>query len=96
MGGIRQRLNRKRIEKLLAESLVPVEPSPIFVSELRGRLVIIKGDQVFSPWILILILASLVIFIASALGFAIRLLLGLLGLIGIMERRRDQSKALGA
>jgi len=96
MAGIRQRLDRKRIEKLLSESLVPVDPSPVFVSELRGRLVTIKGDQLFSPWILILILASLVIFIASALGVAIRLLLGLLGLIGLMERRRDQSKVLGA
>ncbi|MFQ5922539.1 MAG: hypothetical protein ACE5M4_06810 [Anaerolineales bacterium] len=96
IGGNRQRLNRKRIEELLEESLVPVEPSPSFVNDLRARLVTIRGDQVLSPWVLVLILASIVIFVASALGFAIRILLGLLGLVGLMERRRRQSKALGA
>ncbi len=96
IGWNRQRLNRKRIEELLEKSLVPVEPSPSFVSDLRARLVTIRGGQILSPWVLVLILASIVIFVASALGFAIRILLGLLGLVGLMERRRRQSKAIGA
>lgn len=96
IGGNRQRLDRKRIEELLEQSLVPVEPNPSFVRDLRARLVTVRGDQVLSPWILVLVLASIVIFVASALGFVIRILLGLLGLIGLMERRRRQSKALGA
>ena len=94
--GNRQRLNRKRLEELLENSLVPVEPSPSFVGDLRARLVTIRGDQVLSPWALVLILASLVILVASVLGFAIRILLGLLGLVSLMERRRRQSKALSA
>jgi hypothetical protein len=96
IGGNRQRLDRKKIEELLEESLIPVEPSPSFVNDLRARLVTVRGDQVLSPWVLVLILASMVIFIASALGFVLRIVLGLLGLIGLMERRRRQSKALGA
>lgn len=94
MGVSQQRLNRKRIEQLLEESLVPVEPNSSFVRDLRARLVTVRGDQVLSPWMLVLILASAVIFIASALGLVLRVLLTLLGLVGLMERRRRDSKAL--
>ncbi len=89
----RQRLDRKRIEQLLEDSLVPVEPNSSFVSELRARLVTVKGNQVLSPWMLVLILASIVIFILSALGFILRVVLALLGLVGLMERRRRDSSA---
>ena len=92
----RQRLDRKRIEQLLEDSLVPVEPNSSFVSDLRARLVTVKGDQVLSPWMLLLILASIVIFIASALGFVLRVLLALLGLVGLMERRRRDTNAFSA
>ncbi len=94
MGVSQQRLNRKRIEQLLEESLVRVEPNSSFVRDLRARLVTVRGDQVLSPWMLVLILASAVIFIASALGLVLRVLLTLLGLVGLMERRRRDSKAL--
>ncbi len=94
MGVSQQRLNRKRIEQLLEESLIPVEPNSSFVRDLRARLVTVRGDQVLSPWMLVLILASAVIFIASALGLVLRVLLTLLGLVGLMERRRRDSKAL--
>ncbi len=96
MSANRQRLNRKRIEQLLEDSLVPIEPSTSFVSDLRARLITVRGGQVLSPWMLILILASVVIFIASALGLVLRVLLALLGLVGLMERRRRSSKALSA
>ncbi len=96
MSANRQRLDRKRIEQLLEESLIPIEPSSSFVSDLRARLVTVRGGQVLSPWMLVLILASVVIFIASALGLVLRVLLALLGLVGLMERRRRASKALSA
>ena len=96
MSANRQRLDRKRIEQLLEDSLIPIEPSSSFVSDLRARLVTVRGGQVLSPWMLILILASVVIFIASALGLVLRVLLALLGLVGLMERRRRNSKALSA
>ncbi len=96
MSANRQRLDRKRIEQLLEESLVPIEPSSSFVSDLRARLVTVRGGQVLSPWMLILLLASVAIIIASALGLVLRVLLALLGLVGLMERRRRASKALSA
>jgi hypothetical protein len=96
MSANRQRLDRKRIEQLLEDSLIPIEPSTSFVTDLRARLVTVRGGQVLSPWMLILILASVVIFIASALGLVLRVLLALLGLVGLMERRRRSSKALSA
>ena len=96
MSANRQRLNRKRIEQLLEDSLVPIEPSTSFVSDLRARLITVRGGQVLSPWMLILIMASVVIFIASVLGLVLRVLLALLGLVGLMERRRRSSKALSA
>ena len=96
MSANRQRLDRKRIEQLLEESLIPIEPNTSFVSDLRARLVTVRGGQVLSPWMLILILASVVIFIASALGLVLRVLLALLGLVGLIERRRRSSKALSA
>ena len=96
MNANRQRLDRKRIEQLLEDSLIPIEPSTSFVRDLRARLVTVRGGQVLSPWMLILILASVVIFIASALGLVLRVLLALLGLVGLMERRRRSSKALSA
>jgi len=96
MSANRQRLDRKRIEQLLEDSLIPIEPSSSFVSDLRARLVTVRGGQVLSPCMLLLVLASVVIFIASALGLVLRVLLALLGLVGLMERRRRNSKALSA
>ncbi len=96
MSANRQRLDRKQIERLLEDSLIPIEPNTSFVSDLRARLVTVRGGQVLSPWMLILILASVVIFVASALGLVLRVLLALLGLVGLMERRRRSSKALSA
>ncbi len=90
MSANRQRLDRKRIEQLLEDSLIPIEPSSSFVSDLRARLVTVQGGQVLSPWMLILVMASVVIFIASALGLVLRVLLALLGLVGLMERRRRE------
>jgi hypothetical protein len=82
------KLDRKKIEDWLEQSLVPIEPNPEFVRELHARLVTIRGNQVLSPWMLILVLASVMILIATWLGLGLRILLGLLGLVGLMERKR--------
>lgn len=70
--------------------MVPVEPSPAFVRRLRARLVNVQGDRVFSPWVMILVVGAVLILIASWLGLGLRLLLALLSLIGLMERRRRE------
>jgi hypothetical protein len=89
----RSKLDRKAIEDWLEKSLVPIEPNPEFVRNLRARLVTIRGNQVLSPWMLILVLASVMILIATWFGFGLRILLGLLGLIGMTERKRRQLAA---
>lgn len=86
----KSKLDRKAIEGWLERSLVPVEPNPEFVRELRARLVTIRGGQVLSPWMLVLVLASVMLLVATWFGLALRILLGLLGLIGITERRRGR------
>lgn len=89
-----RKLNTKKIEAWLEQSLVPVEPSQTFVSELRGRLVVLRGNRAFSPWMVVLVLTALLIFIATWLSLGLRLLLALLGLIGLVERRRRGAKVL--
>ena len=89
-------MDRKKIESWLEESLVPVEPSPRFVSDLHARLVNVKGGGGASPWMLVLVLPSVVILGVSILGFGLRLILGLLGVLGLLQRRRRESKAVSA
>lgn len=91
----RPKVDRKKIESWLEQSLVPVEPSPAFVRRLRARLVTVHGDRIFSPWMLILVLASVLLLIATWLGIATRLLVALLSLLGLMERRRRSAPLQG-
>lgn len=88
-------MDRAKLVDWLEQSLVPIEPSPAFVRRLRARLVNVQGDQVFSPWVLILLIASVLILVATWLGLGLRLLLALLSLIGLMERRRRDPKLQG-
>jgi len=92
--GLGGKLNAKKIEAWLERSLVPVEPSPTFVSELRGRLVILRGSRMPSPWMVILVLGALLIIIVTWFGLGMRLVLALLGLIGLVERRRRSPELL--
>lgn len=96
IGKNRRSVDRRKIEAWLEESLVPVEPSATFVGDLRARLVTVQGERVFSPWVVVVLIASMLILIASVFGLALRLLLGLLGLIGLMERRRRNTEVLSA
>lgn len=85
---LERKLNARKIEAWLERSLVPVEPSPAFVSELRGRLVVLRGSRMPSPWMVIIVLIGLLIVIVTWFGLGLRLMLALLGLIGLVERRR--------
>lgn len=89
------KIDRKKIEAWLEQSLVPVEPSPAFVRRLRARLVHVQGDRVFSPWVMMLIVASVIVLIATWLGLGLRLLLALLSLVGLLERRRREPHLQG-
>jgi hypothetical protein len=87
-----KKLNARKIESWLERSLVPVEPSPAFVSELRGRLVVLRGSRMPSPWMVVLALSALLIIIVTWFGLGLRLVLALLGLIGLVERRRRSTE----
>lgn len=89
-----RKLNAKKIEAWLERSLVPVEPSPAFVSELRGRLVVLRGSRMLSPWMVVLVLGALLIIIVTWFGLGMRLVLALLGLIGLVERERRSPEVL--
>ena len=87
-------ISRRKIEDWLEKALVPVEPSPAFVRHLRARLVNIEGDRLLSPWMLIVVVAAVLVMIATWFGVAVRLVLGLLSLIGLVDRsQRRKARA---
>ncbi len=86
----RSGLSRRQIEDWLEKALVPVEPSPAFVRHLRARLIQIEGDRLLSPWMLIVVMAAVIVMIATWFGVAVRLVLGLLSLIGLVERSQKR------
>ena len=86
-------LDKKSLTSWLERSLVPVEPSPEFVQKLRGRLVLVEGDPVLSPWMVVILLVSVVLIIATWFGLGLRLLIGLLALIGLLQRKSGSEDA---
>jgi hypothetical protein len=83
-------LKRGQLEAWLEKALVPVEPSPVFIRQLQARLVTVRGDRAISPWMLVLVVLTSLVLLASWLNVATRIVLGLLSLFGLMERSRLQ------
>lgn len=79
--------NNRNIQSWLAEVLVPVEPSALFLRRLKSRLVHYRGQRP-SPWVLLPAAAMLLLLLIATLGIAMRILLGLFGLIGIVRTRK--------
>lgn len=88
-------LNRDRLEAWLEEALVPVEPTTGFVHRLRARLVDYRGRGGLSPWMFVVILGVSVVFLIAALSASARVLLTLLGVLGVVERQRRLKKRSG-
>lgn len=88
-------LNRDRLEAWLEEALVPVEPTTGFVHRLRARLVDYRGQGGLSPWMFVVILGVSVVFLIAALSASARVLLTLLGVLGVVERQRRLKKRSG-
>lgn len=82
------KIKRGQLEDWLERALVPVEPSPVFIRQLQARLVTVRGDRPFSPWMLVLVVVTSLVLLASWLNVATRIILGLLSLIGLIERSR--------
>lgn len=81
-------LSTKDLERLLAETLVPVEPDVQFIRRLRARLVDYRGEGVSTGWAVVIGLAISALFMVLSIGFALRLLMALLGLMGILNQRK--------
>jgi len=79
----------RQIEALLADVLVPVEPSETFLRRLQARLVTYRGKQALNPWMFIIVGATGVLMFFSFLGLLLRILVGWIGLLGILGLRRE-------
>ncbi|MCK5053370.1 MAG: hypothetical protein KAR65_03785 [Anaerolineales bacterium] len=87
-------LSKKRLEELLSDILVPVEPSVQFVRRLRARLVTYQGRGPLSGWMVIVVIATVFLLAVTSIGLVVRIFLGLVSLIGLnSNRRRMKSEA---
>lgn len=88
-------LNKDQLVDWLEHVLQPVEPSRRFLRRLRARLVIYQGGGLSSGWLIVVVGGVVLVIMAISLGLVLRLLLGLLGLLGLgqNERRRQKKDA---
>lgn len=80
--------SERQLEGLLRGVLVPVEPSPQFVTRLRGRLVHVQGRDGPSVWMLAAVGVGLMLLAAAWMGLALRLVLAVVGIFGLLGNRR--------
>jgi len=94
LGSMKNPISTKEVEEWLTQVLVPVEPSEIFVRRLKARLLKISGHQVFSIWMLVGVVAMVMVFMLTWLGFLLRIFFLIMGLF-VGKRQRDlKSKKL--
>ncbi len=87
-------LSKKRLEELLSDILVPVEPSVQFIRRLRARLVTYHGRGPLSSWMVIVVIATVFLLAVTSIGLIIRIFLSWVSLIGLIaNRRRMKSEA---
>jgi hypothetical protein len=79
--------DEEQLERMLRRVLAPVEPRPQFVTRLRGRLVHVQGSGGASVWTLVAVGVGLVLMAAAWMGLALRLILALVGILGLIGRR---------
>jgi hypothetical protein len=89
---VRGSISRRRLEELLEQVLVPVEPDLRFVRRLRARLVHYQGTGMGPLWMLVFGLAVATVVAVASLGLTLRVLLGFLGLLGIVTRRQADGR----
>ncbi len=89
--GRRPRLSIEQLESWLGNVLVPVEPSTEYPRFLRARMVNFRGQGLPSAWVAVAVLGTSVLLAAGAVGFLLRLMLGLFGLLAVLSRRSRTS-----
>jgi hypothetical protein len=75
----------------LSHVFIPVETNELFIRKLKTRLLEVRGDKVFSVWTVIGVLAMVLMLILTSLGFALRILLVVASLFGLIDRRNKTS-----
>lgn len=88
-----QPLRPADLEAWLGRTLVPVDPGEPFVARLRARLVELRGARPTRGWTLLLVGLGLGLAVAVWLGAAIRFVLAVLAVVGILEHRRRSRKS---
>lgn len=82
------RLDRKQLETLLEQALVPVEPSARFVRRLRAKLVTYQGEGLMSGWMVVVVIGTTILLAVASVGLFIRVVIALVSFIGMISRRR--------
>ncbi len=86
-----EQLDNKDLERILANTLVPVEPRSRFVKRLRARLVHYHGGNLFSGWMVIVVVATIILVAMTILRFFVRGISSWGGLINNLSRKRRGS-----
>jgi hypothetical protein len=81
-------INKKDIERLLKDTLIPVEPSQDFLTKLQARLVTYRGRKPVNVWMIVAVFATAALLAISTLGIVLRILVTLGGFVGILINRR--------
>jgi hypothetical protein len=90
LGASRNAISTKELEQWLSKVFVPVEPSEVFIRRLKARLLKYRGDQVFSVWMVIGVIAMVLMIMLTWMGFLLRIFLILTSLF--LERRESSRK----
>ncbi len=86
-------LSRQELERLLEETLVPVEPEAAFAERLRARLVAIQGSARPAAWLVWLVGGAILVLVMTVLGLLLRVVLALVGLLQVSEGLRSGEKS---
>lgn len=84
------RLSTKDLESWLSKTFVPIEPSEVFISKLRAKLVKYHGKQPFSGWMIIGAITMSLMLLLTGLGLILRILLLLTGMMGLLNRNKRE------
>jgi hypothetical protein len=83
-------MDKRQLEAWLRNALTPVEPSARFVRRLRAGLVSYRGTGLVLEWKIIAAIVTVILLTAASLGLALRIILAVLGLLGIIHRTRKE------
>jgi hypothetical protein len=91
-GSMSGAMDRRQLELWLQKALTPVEPSTRFIRKLRVGLVSYQGSGLILEWKVITAVIALILVTAASLGVALRIILAVLGLLGIVHRTRKKDR----